>query len=231
MSGVVVWPILYASIAYYMLGERGARLPALGHVRCRLHADVVARRHLLQRRARAAALAGDARSWSWPPPFRWPRCSAPITVGGGLIGIYSIGATLPWGWAFFDVPGRTSSIRWPSPSRSRAALAFGMLGLIMASTFILYRAASSWESRCSTRSGSSAACCSRCRCCPAPRTRSAGCWRPTGGERHAAVGAGGTRRPDLGMCVLLSLAYLAIGATCLAAFEYAARSRGSLRLT
>jgi hypothetical protein len=33
------------------------------------------------------------------------------------------------------------------------------------------------------------------------------------------------------MCGLLSLVYLAIGATCLVAFEHVARARGSLRLT
>jgi hypothetical protein len=33
------------------------------------------------------------------------------------------------------------------------------------------------------------------------------------------------------MCLVLSIVYLAIGGTCLIAFEYVARARGSLRLT
>jgi ABC-2 type transport system permease protein len=42
---------------------------------------------------------------------------------------------------------------------------------------------------------------------------------------------GGTPWPDIGMCLVLSLVYLAIGGSSLIAFEYVARSRGSLRLT
>jgi hypothetical protein len=35
----------------------------------------------------------------------------------------------------------------------------------------------------------------------------------------------------MGMCLALTVVYLAIGSTCLVAFEYVARARGSLRLT
>jgi len=35
----------------------------------------------------------------------------------------------------------------------------------------------------------------------------------------------------MGMCLVLSAVYLVIGGSCLIAFEYVARARGSLRLT
>jgi ABC-2 type transport system permease protein len=55
---------------------------------------------------------------------------------------------------------------------------------------------------------------------------------PTWGFRGIKEAAlGGTPWPDIGMCLVLSVVYLAIGGSCLIAFEYVARARGSLRLT
>ena len=55
---------------------------------------------------------------------------------------------------------------------------------------------------------------------------------PTWGFRAIQEAAlGRTPWPDIGMCFVLSAVYLVIGGSCLVAFEYVARSRGSLRLT
>ena len=55
---------------------------------------------------------------------------APITVGGALVGTYSIGATLTWGTLLFDVP---LTIEHPfafAVAIPMCALAVGMLGLL-----------------------------------------------------------------------------------------------------
>src|SRR5581483_7853927 len=157
---------------------------------------------------------------------------APLTVGGGVVGIYSIGATLFWGAVIFDVPVHIVHPLAFALSIPATALAIGMLGLIMASTFVLYRA--SFHLGIATQY---------------PMWIVTGllfplallpAWvRPIGwlfapywgvhAMRESALG--GNPWPEIGMCALLSVAYLAIGSTFLRAFEYIARARGTLRLT
>jgi ABC-2 type transport system permease protein len=157
---------------------------------------------------------------------------ASLTVGGGLVGIYSIGATFAWGAIFFGVPVHIEHPLAFALSVPLSALAIGMLGLIMASTFVLYRA--SFHLGIATQypvwivSG-----------LLFPVSILPAFVRPIGwllapfwgfnAIKEAAVG--GTPWPDVAMSAALSLVYLAIGLTFLVAFEYVARARGTLRLT
>ena len=231
LSGVIVWPILYASIAYYLLGhgERRFLLAATFGAGLMLTWSLV-----------VIASSGALEQQRWqgtlelvvaaPVPLTAPI--AALTVGGGIVGIYSIGATLTWGAVFFHVPVHIEHPLAFAVSIPLSALAIGMLGLIMASTFVLYRA--SFHLGIATQY-------------PVwivtgllfPVSILPGFARPIGwllapfwgfnAIKESALG--GTPWPDIGMCAALSLLYLAIGAAFLAAFEHVARARGSLRLT
>ena len=231
MSGVIVWPILYASIAYYLLGhgERRFLLAATFGAGLMLTWSLV-----------VIASSGALEQQRWQgtlelvvaAPVPLTAVIASLTVGGGLVGVYSIGATLVWGALFFDVPVHIEHPLAFAASIPLAAVAIGMLGLIMASTFVLYRAA--FHLGIATQY-------------PVwivtgllfPVSILPAFVRPIGwllapywafnAIKEAALG--GTPWPDIGMCAALSLAYLAIGAASLVAFEAVARARGSLRLT
>jgi ABC-2 type transport system permease protein len=231
MSGVIVWPILYASIAYYLLGhgERRFLLAATFGAGLMLTWSLV-----------VIASSGALEQQRWQgtlelvvaAPVPLTAVIASLTVGGGIVGIYSIGATLAWGALFFDVPVHIEHPLAFALSVPLSAIAIGMLGLIMASTFVLYRA--SFHLGIATQypvwivSG-----------LLFPVSILPAFVRPIGwlvapfwgfnAIRDSALG--GTPWTDIGMCAALSLVYLAIGATCMVAFEAVARARGSLRLT
>jgi ABC-2 type transport system permease protein len=170
LSGVVVWPILYASIAYYLLDAKHSPKLLLS---ASLGAAVMLMWSLV-----VIASSGVLEQQRWqgtlelvvaaPRPLN--AVIAPICVAGALVGCYGIAATLVWGAVLFDVPVHIEHPLAFAVAIPAGALAVGMLGLIMAATFVLYRAAfhlgiatqyppSSVRSRgCSPRRGASAGC-------------------------------------------------------------------------
>ncbi len=141
LSGVILWPILYASIAYYLLDAKND--PEL-LFSASLGAAVMAMWSLV---VNGSAGALEQQRWlgtlellvAAPVPFA--TVIAPISVANGFVGAYSLLATLAWGTLLFDVP---LSIDQPfafAVAVPVSVLAIGMLGLVIASTFILYRAA------------------------------------------------------------------------------------------
>jgi len=113
-----------------------------------------------------------------------------------------------------------------------AALAVGMLGLIMAATFVLYRASFHLGIATQYPVWIVTGLLVPLSLLPAFVRPISWLLAPTWGFRGMQEAAlGGTPWPDIGMCLVLSVVYLAIGGTCLVAFEYVARARGSLRLT
>jgi len=231
MSGVLVWPILYASIAYYILGneQEDALLAATFGAGLMLMWSLV-----------VISSSGALEQQRWQgtlelvvaAPVPLTAVLSPITVGGGLVGVYSIVSTLVWGVVVFDVPFHVEHVLPFMLSIPVCALSFGLLGLIMASTFILYRA--SFSLGIAVQYPVFIVCGLMFSIAILP-----GWTRPIsyvlapywGANAMRQSALGGTPWPDLAMCALLSVVYLAIGAACLAAFEYVARSRGTLRLT
>ena len=68
---------------------------------------------------------------------------APVTVAISGIGVYSIVSTLLWGRLLFGVPVHIEHLLLFAVSIPVAVLSIGLLGLVLASTFVLYRSASS----------------------------------------------------------------------------------------
>jgi ABC-2 type transport system permease protein len=157
---------------------------------------------------------------------------APITIAGGFVGVYAIGATLTWGTLLFDVPLRIEQPFAFAVAIPAAAVSIGMLGLIMAGTFVLYRAAFHLGIATQYPVWIVTGLLVPLSILPSFVRPISWLLAPTWGFRgidEAALGL--TPWPDIGMCVVLSVVYLAIGSSCLVAFEYVARARGTLRLT
>jgi ABC-type multidrug transport system permease subunit len=232
LSGVVVWPILYASIAYYLLDAKHEPKLLLS---ASFGASVMLMWSLV-----VVAASGVLEQQRWQgtlelvvaAPTPLTAVIGPICVAGALVGTYAIGAVLLWGALLFDVP---VSIQHPfafAVSIPAAALAVGMLGLIMASTFVLYRASFHLGIATQYPVWIVTGLLVPLSLLPAFVRPISWLLAPTWGFRGMQEAAiGGTPWPDIGMCFVLSAVYLSIGWTCLIAFEYVARARGSLRLT
>lgn len=232
ISGVLLWPIVYASIAYYLLDAKDdPRLllsASLGASVMLMWSTVVV----------GSSAALEQQRWlgtlellvAAPMPFA--IVIAPITVASGAIGAYSLVSTLTWGTLLFDVP---LSIEHPlafAVAIPAAVLAIGMLGLVMAATFVLYRAAFHLGIAMQYPMWIATGLLVPLSVLPDFVGRVAWLLAPYWGFRAIKEAAlGGSAWPAIGMCVVVSAAYLAIGTVCLRAFVHVARSRASLRLT
>lgn len=232
LSGVVLWPILYASIAYYLLDSKdNPRLllsASLGAAVMLMWSLVVI----------GSSNALENQRWlgtlellvAAPVPFA--AVIAPITVASGFVGAYALLATLAWGTLLFHVPLVILHPLAFAVAVPACVVAIGMLGLVMASTFVLYRAAFSLGISLQY-----------------PVWIATGLLVPLSvlptwvgqvgwflgpywgfrGIREATLGS--APWPDIGMSFAISAAYLVIGSVCLHVFVRVARSTGSLKLT
>jgi ABC-2 type transport system permease protein len=135
----IISPVIFASIAYFMF-EAGARPGSLLFVA--IGAGMMG--------IWSAVLFGSGGAIQWqrwqgtleyliavPPAFIW--VILPLTIATATVGLYSLTSTLLWGWLFFGVPLELAHPAWFIVSLPVAVLALGLLGLVLASTFVLYR--------------------------------------------------------------------------------------------
>lgn len=232
ISGVVLWPILYASIAYYLLGARNdPRLllaASLGAAVMTMWSIVViGSSGALEQQRRQGTLELMVAA---PVPFA--VALAPITVSSGIVGAYSLIATLAWGTLLFDVP---LAIQEPVAfvlAVPACVLAVGMLGLITAATFVLYRAAFSLGVSLQYPVWIATGLLVPLSVLPGYVGPVSWFLAPTWGFRAIREAAlGETPWPDIGMCLVLSAAYLLVASQCLRIFERLARARATLQLT
>ena len=229
---ITVWPIIYATIAYYMFGAESdpdvLLTASLGATVMAIWSSVAFSAGgaiEIQRRLGTLELLVAA-----PIPFG--AVLAPITIATSAIGIYALGATLLWGRLLFGIPLHFEHPVLFALSLPVAIVAIGMLGLILASTLIFYRAAlflgASFEYPVWLVTG-----------LLVPLSVLPGwvaplSWllAPTWGMRAIRESTvGGSPLSALAMCVALSACYAGIAAVCLRAFERLARERATLALT
>ena len=232
VSAVVLWPILYASIAYYLLDGKddGSLLlsASLGAaVMCMWSVVVIGSAGALEQQRWLGTLELVVAA-----PVPLAAVLAPITIASGVVGAYSLVATLAWGTIVFDVPLAIEQPVAFAVAIPACIVAIGMLGLITCATFVLYRAAFSLGVAMQYPVWIATGLLVPLTVLPAFVGTVAWFLAPTWGFRAIQEAAlGGSPWPDIGMCLVVSVGYLVTATLCLRAFEHLARARATLRLT
>jgi ABC-2 type transport system permease protein len=146
VSGLFVFtsliePLIIATLAFYMF-EAGGRPGTLFYAA--LGAGVLG--------IWSSTLFGSGGAISWqrwqgtlellvaaPPPLI--LIVAPLTIATSTIGIYSLTATLLWGKLLFHIPFHLVHPWLFAVALPAAVIGLGLLGLLIAASFVLYRAA------------------------------------------------------------------------------------------
>jgi ABC-2 type transport system permease protein len=230
----VFMPLLVATVAYYMF-KAGHRPGTL------FYASLGAAVYGIW----SSTLFGSGGAIQWqrwqgtlevivstPAPFI--LVILPLTVATSAIGIYSLTATLLWGRFAFGIPFTIAHPLAFIAAVPATILGLGLLGLLFASTFVLYRHANAlsnmleWPVLLVTG-------------LLVPLTQLPGWSQPIGWAlapfwgvnaiRSAALGTGWSPWANIGMTVGLGVAYLVVGTLFLRYFEVAARKHATLSLT
>lgn len=228
----VLQPVIFASIAFFMF-ESGSRSGTL------LYAALGA--GLMGIWSATLFGSGGAIQWQrWqgtleltiaaPAPFL--LVLIPITIAASSIGLYSIAATLFWGRVFFGVPLHFAHPWLFALALPTTLLGLGLLGLVMASTFILYRQASAFQNLLEYPVWLVTGLLIPIALLPAWVEPIGWMLSPYWGMRAVRESAlGGHALVPIAMCVVLAAVYLVLGAVCLANFERLARKHATLSLT
>jgi ABC-2 type transport system permease protein len=228
----VFWPVVFATIGYYFYRSGGQPrtlfTASLGATVMMMWASVgIGASGAIQFQRRLGTLELLLGS---PAPF--VALLAPITVSYACIGVYSLVTTLIWGRLLFGIPLHFVHPLWFCLSVPAAVLSIGMLGLLVASTFVLYRAAiylgNTLEYPIWLASG-----------VLVPLTVLPGwvgpiSWllAPTWGMRALRTSAlGGNPLPAIAMCGVVSAGYLVLSLVCLRYFERLARAKASFAVS
>jgi len=228
----VLQPVIFATIAFFMF-DAGRRSGGL------LYAALGA--GLMGIWSSTLFGSGGAIQWQrWqgtleivvaaPARFLWVML--PLTVSTASIGLYSIVATLFWGRVFFGVPLRFEQPWLFALALPVTVLSLGLLGLVLASSFVLYRQASAFSNLLEYPIWLVTGLLVPLSLLPGWVEPLSWVLAPTWGMqavRNAALG--GQVWPGIAMCVLLGGIYLALGSLLLHNFERLARQRATLSLT
>jgi ABC-2 type transport system permease protein len=157
---------------------------------------------------------------------------APIMIASAGFGVYALLVTIVWGRLAFGIP---IAIEHPGVfllAALASILAIGLLGLIAASLFVLSRAAAYVGVALQYPVYIACGLIIPLAILPAWIEPLSWVLAPTWGYRALTQSAlGGNAWPEIGMCLLLSVAYAVVALPCLAWFEKLARERASLRLS
>jgi ABC-2 type transport system permease protein len=204
--------LLYAAIGAGMLGVWSTTLTGSGQA------------ITLQRQQGTLELLVGA-----PAPF--VLVLAPITLATATVGLCSLTATLAWGRLLFGIPLRVEHPLLLVLAVPATVLGLGLLGMVLASVFVLYRHANALTNLLDFPVYLAAGLLVPLALLPGWVAPLSFMLAPTWGVRaiRAAV-LGGEPLPAIGACLALSVAYLAIGSLTLRRFETLARRRASLAL-
>jgi ABC-2 type transport system permease protein len=164
-----------------------------------------------------------------PPPYA--LILFPQTLAAASIGLYSLASTLLWGRLVFGIP-----LDFAHPFTFALAVlvtivALGALGLIMGASFILYREANALANMLEFPIWIVTGVIVPLSLLPGWVHPLSWILAPTWGYRaiHDAA-LGGNAWPGIGMAVVLTVVYVAIGQAVVAVFERRARERATLSL-
>jgi ABC-2 type transport system permease protein len=228
----VLQPVIFATIAFYMF--KAGRQPGT-----LLYAALGA--GMMGIWSTTLFGSGGALQWSrWqgtlellvaaPPPFI--VVLLPLTLATSVTGVYSLFATLFWGRVFFGVPLHLVHPLAFVVAVPAAILSLGLMGLLMASSFILYRHANALSNLLEYPVWVATGLLFPIALLPGWVTPVSWLLAPRWGIeaiRHAA--AGGEVWFPIAMCGATGAAYLSLAAVFLRIFERAARARATLALT
>jgi len=227
-----VWPLVYATLAFLMF-RATHQAPSL------LYAALGAA--VMGIWSTTATSAGGAvqqqRNWkvlellvAAPSPLI--LVLAPITVAIAGIGVYSIVTTLLWGRLLFGVPFHVLHPALFLVSIPAAVLSIGLLGLVLASTLVLYREASAFSQMLEYPVWMITGMLIPLSLLPGWIHPISWALAPTWGMRAVRRAAlGGSVGTPLLMCVLLTVVYTVLAVVLLHHFERLARDRATLSLS
>jgi ABC-type polysaccharide/polyol phosphate export permease len=229
----VLQPVIFASIAFYLF-QAGGRSGTL------LYAALGA--GMMGIWSSTLFGSGGALQWNrWqgtlellvgsPPPFI--VVLLPLTLATSVTGAYALIATLVWGRVFFGVPLHFAHPFAFALAVPAAVLALGLMGLLMASSFVLYRHANALSNLLEYPVWVATGLLFPIALLPGWVRPISWLLAPSWGIaaiRHAALGQGAVWFP-IGMCAAVALAYFVLAACFLRIFERAARARATLALT
>jgi ABC-2 type transport system permease protein len=229
----ILQPIIFATIAFYLFkagGKPGTLLYAA------LGAGMMG--------IWSSTLFGSGGALQWnrfqgtlellvaaPPPF--VVVLLPLTLATSVTGAYALLATLVWGRLFFGVPLHLEHPVAFLLAVPAGVLSLGLMGLLMASSFVLYRHANALSNLLEYPVWVATGLLFPITLLPAWVGPISWLLAPRWGVdaiRHAATGGGDPWFP-IAMCVVVGAAYLVLAALFLRVFERQARARATLSLT
>ena len=228
----VFMPLLIATVAYYMF-QAGGKPGTL------FYASLGAAVYGLW----TSTLFGSGGAIQWqrwqgtlevliaaPAPFF--LVLLPLTLATSTIGIYSLAATLIWGKLVFGIPFVVVHPLLFCIAVVATIVGLGLLGMMFASTFILYRNANALSNMLEWPVLLVTGMLVPLALLPGWSRPISWLLAPTWGMRAIREAAlGGNPLPAIGMTLALGAAYLAIAAVSLRHFENLARRKASLSLT
>ena len=228
----LVQPVIFATIAFFMfkVGDRSGTL---------LYAALGAGMMGIW----SATLFGSGGLIQWerwqgtlelligaPVPF--VLVLIPATLATSSVGVYSITATLFWGWTVFDIPFELVHPLAFFISVPVTILGLGLMGLLLASTFVLYRHANAMSNLLEYPVWLVSGLLVPVTLLPSWVEPLGYILAPSWGIKAVRAAAlGGDPWPPMAMTILLGIAYLFLGAFFLKHFERLARERATLALT
>ena len=231
MLNAAILPIFYATIAYYMF-RAGTRSGSLLYVS--LGAGMMG--------IWSSVLFGSGGLIQWQRwqgtleyvigvPTRLIFVLLPMTIATASIGLYSLATTLAWGWLIFDLPLDLVHPVWFVIALPAAIFALGLLGLVLASTFVLLRNANSLSNLLEYPVWLVTGLLVGLSLLPGWTRPISYVLAPTWGIRGMREAAlGGDPAIPVAICVGLGLVYLVIGHFTLGYFEVRARRSATLAL-
>ena len=228
----VMLPLVVATVAYYMY-KAGQRPGSLFYAS--LGAGVYG--------VWTSTLFGSGGAIQWqrwqgtlellvaaPAPF--VLVLLPLTLATSSVGMYSLVATIFWGRVLFGIPLDIAHPALFALSIPTTIVGLGLLGMLFAATFVLYRHANALSNMLDWPVLFVSGMLAPLSLLPAWSKPFSWILAPTWGMRAIRDSAlGGDALPAIGMTLGLGLVYLAIATVALRYFEVRARMRATLSLT